>query len=230
MYDMLKLLVYGLLVDGLKLECSDGAMTVDTDWIYADETYEVLDEDDEFEAPEELIDSRIPIRFYDIKVLLNGEDPNGVQTSFSFDGSNNHDQDGTIGFGSRGPQEKAQAVKRTIALSLNTTLTRKNVKDIMDARYGEVDAKRPTKCKLLKIPLELQVVQCEVPENKMIIKFPEVTLKNEFDMSGADRIETTMNMSTLGNGSVTLNDGVTSVNTDMYVKLTNKVGDLSPSN
>ena len=39
MYDMLKLLVYGLLVDGLKLECSDGAMTVDTDWIYADETY-----------------------------------------------------------------------------------------------------------------------------------------------------------------------------------------------
>ncbi len=46
-------------------------------------------------------------------------------------------------------------------------------------------------------------------------------------MKGADRVEATLNLQTLGNGEVTLNDGTTKVNTDMYCKLINKVDELA---
>jgi hypothetical protein len=49
----------------------------------------------------------------------------------------------------------------------------------------------------------------------------------EYDMSGVDAIEATLSLDTLGSGNVTLNDGTTSVETDMYVKLTNYVEELS---
>lgn len=226
MYDMLKLAIFGLIVDGMKLECSDGAMTVQTDWLYANETYEILNENEEFVEPEELINSKIPVRFYDIGIKLNNAKLGGVQNSLSIEGSNDHDQDGAIGFGDRFPQEQPQAAKRKISLSLSTTLTKRTVKDIMDARYGKVDNVHPDKCRILTIPLELNIVQCENPTNSMTIKFPEVTLKSEFDLKGADRIESTLNMQTLGNGEVTLADGSTKVRTDMYVKLTNNVENL----
>jgi hypothetical protein len=48
-------------------------------------------------------------------------------------------------------------------------------------------------------------------------------------MSGVDSIETTLTLDTLGSGTVELNDE-TEVQTDMYVKLTNYVEELVPSN
>lgn len=232
LYDALKLAVYGLIVDGLKLEVSDGAMDVNVDWLYADETYDILDEGEDFEEPEELVNSKIPVRFYDVNVYLNKTDqgewlkPGSTQTSWSMEGSNNHDQDGTIGLGARGPQEKPQAAKRDLKLSLATTLNRRSYKDVMDARYGKVDAKSPDKCRILKIPMRLVVVQCENPDQQLIIEFPECTLKSEFDLKGADRIEANLNLQTFGNGEVTLADGTTKVNTDMYVKLINNVPEM----
>ena len=226
-YDALKIAVFGLIEDGLKLEVSDSAMTVNCDWLYATETAEILGINEDFEEPEELADSKIPIRFYDVSVKLNGSKPGSVQTSFSMEGNNNHDQDGTIGLGSRFPQEKPQAAKRTISLSLATTLNRGSYRDILDARYGVVDGVTPSACRILTVPLELTIAQCEHPEQQLIIKFPECTLKAEFDLKGADRVEATLNLQTLGNGEVTLNDGTTTVNTDMYCKLINKVPELT---
>ena len=226
MYDALKIALYGLIVDGLKLEVSDGAMDVNADWLYSNETYDILDENEEFEEPEELENSRIPVRFYDVSVFLNGQKPGSTQTSWSMEGNNNHDQDGTVGLGSRFPQEKPQAAKRQIKLSLATTLNRRSYKDIMDARYGKVDASSPDRCRILTVPMELRVVQCENPDQQLIIKFPECTLKSEFDLKGADRVEATLNLQTLGNGEVTLADGTTKVNTDMYVKLINNVPEM----
>ncbi|WP_406532510.1 carboxypeptidase regulatory-like domain-containing protein [Methanobrevibacter sp.] len=227
MYDALKIALYGLIEDGLKLEVSDSAMTVNADWLYATEQGEILDIGEDFVEPEELEDSRIPVRFFDVSVLLNGEKPGSVQTSFNMEGSNNHDQDGTIGLSSRFPQEKPQAAKRTIKLSLATTLNRRSYREILNARYGEVNAVRPHACKILKVPLELRIVQCENPNQKLIIQFPQCTLKAEFDLKGADRVEATLNLQTLGNNEVTLNDGTTKVNTDIYCKLINKVPELT---
>ncbi|MBR1611724.1 MAG: carboxypeptidase regulatory-like domain-containing protein [Methanobrevibacter sp.] len=227
LYDDLKLALCGLIEDGLKLEVSDSAMTVNTDWLYAGEQGDILDLGETFIEPEELPDSKIPIRAYDVHVLLNGEKPGSVQTSFNFEGNNNHDQDGTLGLGSRFPQEKPQAAKRTINLSLATTLNRRSYRDILNARYGEVGAVKPHACKILKVPLQLKIIQCEHPEQQLIIIFPQCTLKAEFDLKGADRIEATLNLQTLGNNEVTLNDGTTKVNTDIYCKLINKVPELS---
>lgn len=235
LYDDLKLAIYGLIEDGLKLEVSDSAMTVNADWLYATEQAEILGLNEEFEEPEELADSKIPIRFYDVRVklgkiennVLKWEKPGSVQTSFNLEGNNNHDQDGTLGLGSRFPQEKPQAAKRTISLSLATTLNRRSYRQILDARYGEVDAVTPHACKILTVPLKLEIIQCEHPEQQLTIIFPECTLKAEFDLKGADRVEATLNLQTLGNGETTLADGTTKVNTDMYCKLVNKVPELT---
>lgn len=230
LYDDLKLALCGLIEDGLKLEVSDSAMTVNCDWLYAGEQGDILNVGETFIEPEELVDSKIPIRAYDVYVgfIVDGEfqKPGSVQTSFNMEGNNNHDQDGTLGLGSRFPQEKPQAAKRTINLSLATTLNRRSYREILNARYGEVGAVKPHKCKILNVTPELRIVQCEHPEQQLIIRFPECTLKAEFDLKGADRIEATLNLQTLGNGECTLNDG-TNINTDIYCKLINKVPELS---
>lgn len=233
-YDDLKLAIFGLIIDSLKLEVSDSSMTANADWLYATEIAEILGINEEFIGPAELEDSQIPIRFYDANLYLGTYDssneivwekPGSVQTSFSFEGNNNHDQDGTLGLGSRFPQEKPQAAKRNINLSLATTLNRRSYRSILDARYGVVNASSPDRCRILKVPLKLEIVQCENPNQKLVIIFPECTLKAEFDLKGADRVEATLNLQTLGNGQVKLNND-TIVQTDIYCKLINKVGTL----
>ena len=226
-YDDLKLALFGLIVSSLKLEVSDSAMIASNDWVYADETGEILDVGETFVQPDTLEDSNIPIRFYDVNVYLNNEKPGSVQNSFNLEGNNNPDQDGTIGLGARGPQESPYCGKRNISLSLATTLNRRSYREILDARYGEVDAVKPSKCKIKKTDLKLEIVQCENPSQKLIIIFPDVTLKAEFELNGADRVEATLNLATLGGKKVTLNDGTTQVQTDMYCKLINKVPELA---
>lgn len=230
-YDDLKILLTGLLIDSLKLEVSDSSMTANIDWIYGTETAEILDENEEFNEPEELEDSRIPVRFYDTHVYLKDSNgyvkPGSVQTSLNIEGNNNHDQEGTIGLGSRFPQEIAQAGKRGLNLSLGTTLNRRSYREILDARYGEVGAVTPHRCKILTKGMKIDIIQCEHPEQQLIMVFPEATLQAEFDLKGADRVEATLNLQTLGNGEVTLNDGTTKVQTDMYCKLINKVPELN---
>ena len=164
--------------------------------------------------------------FYDVALKLNNLPLDGVSTAFTFKGNNNHDVDRTIGLGSRFPQKRAQAGKREISLSLTTTLTSDTVRSILDAQYGTVGALAPSACKILQIPLEVNVALCEIPDVSLKILFPKCTVQVEYDMSGADAIEVTMNLATLGSETVTLNDGETEVVTDMYVKLVNGQSNL----
>jgi hypothetical protein len=220
-YDMLKKYIYGLLVDGLKFEVSDDAMSVSADWIYKTEKAGIIGQSGEtFTRPDDL-EEDIFLMFFDVSLKLNNGDMGGVQTSFSFEGKNNHDVDGTIGLGSRAPQERALAGKRENNLSIATSLTAETVRAILDAQYGEVNALEPSSCKLLQIPVELDISLCEDSDIGMTIIFPKCTLTVEYDMSGADRIEVTMTLATLGTGTVTLADETTEVSTDMYVKLMN---------
>lgn len=220
-YDDLIFNLYGLLVDSMKLEVSSEDMTLGADFVYKTEVSEILDGEDYVRA-EQLINDLF-IMFYDVSVKLNGENPNGTQTSFTFEGANNHNVDGTIGFGARTPQSQANAQKRENTLSLVTTLTKETMRAILDARYGKVNVNSPTKCQILQVPLELNVELCEYPGLGLNIKFPLCTLLAEFDVSGVDDIETTLNMATLGSEEVTLADGTTKVATDMYVKLVNNM-------
>ena len=227
-YDMLKKYLYGMLEDSLKLEVSNEGMTVSADWIYKTEKAGIIGQSGEtFTRPDELTAEQIFIMFYDVSLKLNDQALDGVSTAFSFEGNNNHDVDSTIGLGSRAPQKRAQAGKRENSLEITTTLTSDTVRSILNAQYGEVNALEPTSCKLLQLPLELNIAHCEDSDLSCKIVFPKCTVRVEYDMSGVDAIEATLSLDTLGSGTVTLEDGTTEVETDMYVELTNYVEELS---
>ena len=221
-YDMLKKYLYGLLCDGMKLEVSNEGMTVGADWIYKTEKAGIIGLDSEtFTRPDALTAEQIFIMFYDVSLKLNGSALDGVSTAFSFEGKNNHNVDGTIGLGSRYPQKRAQAGKRENSLSITTSLTSDTVRSILDAQYGEVNALEPSSCKLLQVPLEMNIAHCEDSDISCKVLFPKCTLRVEFSMSGVDVVEVTMSLDTLGSGTVELADETTEVETDMYVQLIN---------
>ena len=227
-FDLLKKYIYGMLEDELKLECTDDSLSVEASWIYKTEKAGIIGQSGEsFTRPDDLEDDLF-IMFYDITMKLNNSALDGVSTSFSFDGSNNHDVDGTIGFGSRAPQVRALAGKREINVELKTTLTSDTVRSILDAEYGEVNALEPSACKILQVPLEVNIALCEVSGISCKILFPKCTVRAEYDMSGSDNIEVTMTLATLGSGTVELADETTEVTTDMYVLLTNTLDELEP--
>lgn len=224
--DELIFYLIGLLVDSMKLECASEDMTLGADFVYKTEFSDILDNETSYERAEELEDDLF-IMFYDIALKLNNKDPDGIQTSFTFEGSNNHDVDKTIGFGARHPQGQAKANKRENSISIVTTLTKETVRSILDARYGKVNVSEPTKCQILQVPLQVDVALCEYPTLGFTIIFPKCTLLAEFDSSGIDDVEATLNMATLGSADVTLVDGTTKT-TDMYVKLVNKMPEIAP--
>lgn len=224
--DELIFYLIGLLVDSMKLECASEDMTLGADFVYKTEFSDILDNETSYERAEELEDDLF-IMFYDIALKLNNKDPDGTQTSFTFEGSNNHDVDKTIGFGARHPQGQAKANKRENSISIVTTLTKETVRAILDARYGKVNVSEPTKCQILQVPLQVDVALCEYPTLGFTIIFPKCTLLAEFDSSGIDDVEATLNMATLGSADVTLVDGTTKT-TDMYVKLVNKMPEIAP--
>ena len=217
-YDILTKYIYGMLCDKLKLEVSDESMEVSADWIYKTEKATL---NEAFTQPDALTNEDIFIMFYDVSLKLNNAALDGVSTAFSFEGNNNHDVDGTVGLGSRYPQIRAKAGKRENSLSITTTLTSDTARSILDAEYGEVGALEPSSCKLLQIPLEVNIAHCENSDLLCKIVFPKCTLRVEYNISGVDAIETTINLDSLGSGSVTLEDGTTQVVTDMYVQLVN---------
>lgn len=227
-YDMLKKYLYGLLEDQLTLEVSNEGMNVGAEWIYKTEKAGIIGVDGEtFTEPDELTKQQIFIMFYDVSLKLNNQAVDGVSTAFSFEGNNNHDVDGTIGLGSRYPQKRALAGKRENTLSITTTLTSDTVRSILNAEYGEVNALEPSSCKLLQLPLEVNIAHCEDAEMSCKILFPKCTVRVEYDMSGVDSIEATLTLDTLGSGTATLADGTTQVSTDMYVKLVNYQEELA---
>lgn len=229
-YDMLKKYLYGLLCDGMSLEVSDESMTVGADWIYKTEKAGIIGTSGEtFTRPDELTAEQIFIMFYDVSLKLNNLPLDGVSTAFSFEGNNNHDVDSSIGLGSRYPQKRAVAGKRENEVSITTTLTSDTVRSILDAQYGEVGALEPSSCKLLQLPLEVNIAHCEDTDINCKIVFPRCTVNVEYSMSGTDAVEVTMTLESLGSAKVALASG-TEVETDMYVKLMNYQEELTASN
>ena len=233
-YDILKQYLYGLLIDKIKLEVNNDGMTVGADWIYKTEESRIIGVNGEtFEQPDPLKNEEIFIMPYDIDLILNniplsgyaqgdqqGYYNYGVATDISFEGSNNHNVDKTLGLGSRAPQKIANAVKRENGLSVTTSLMEDTVKSILAARYGEVGAVKPTTCKILKVPFRINISHCEQSGIGCSIYFPECTLRLEYSLSSADVVEVTLSLDTLGSGTTQLADN-TEIETDMYIKLVN---------
>ena len=207
-----------MLIDELKLDVSSESMSVGAEWIYKTESAAI---NEAFTEPDELTNEQIFIMFYDVSLKLNNNALDGVSTAFSFSGKNNHDVDKAIGLGSRYPQKRPLAGKRENDITITTSLTADTARSILNAEYGEANATSPTSCKLLQLPLEVNVAHCENANISMKILFPKCNVRVEYSMSGADVVEATLSLDTLGSGTVTLADGTTSIETDMYVKIVN---------
>lgn len=232
--DQLKKYIFGLLCDGLKFEVSDESMSVSADWIYKTEHAGIIGRNDEtFTKPKDLINDLF-LMFYDIFLDLDGKPMEGIGTNLSFEGKNNLAVDKTVGFGSRAPQGQALAQKRENTPSVTIGLTEDTIESIIKAEYGTVGefepgdsgAYEPSRCTILEIPFGITVRMCEYPDLMMRILFPMCTLAVEYDMSGADSIDATISMETLGSNEITLEDGETKVQTDMYVLLKNNQTEL----
>lgn len=223
-FDEFEKWIKGLVLDSLKLEVSNEAMTSTEEWIYKTEHHNPITEN-EYEVRE--VEGAIPLMFYDVGVELDGEPIPGVATSFSFEGNNNLNVDNTIGLGSRWPQKKAAAQKREIKLSVVSSLTPETVDIIRKAEYGD-DVYDPSECKIWKVDLKLVIGICEDPSSTLEILFPQCHVVTEYESSESDETEVTFNLQTLGSKEVTLLDGST-VETDVYAKLVNDVDEISPS-
>ena len=216
-FDTLKKFLRGMVIDELKLDVSNEAMSVGAEWIYQTESAAI---DAAFSEPSELTNQPIFIMFYDVSLSLNNSALDGVSTAFSMSCKNNHNVDKSIGLGSRYPQKRPQAGKRENTLTVTTTLTSDTARSILNAEYGEVNATSPSSCKLLQLPFEINIAHCEDANISCKIVFPKCNVRVEYSMSGVDTVEATLTLESLGTGSVNLKSG-TSVTTDMYVKLVN---------
>ena len=218
MFDMLKKYLKGMVIDELKLDVSTESMTVGAEWVYQTESAAI---NESFTEPDELTNEALFIMFYDISLKLNSSALDGISTALSFSGKNNHDVDKSIGLGSRYPQKRPQAGKRENDITVTTTLTSDTARSILNAEYGEANATSPSSCKLLQLPFEINIAQCENANISAKILFPKCNVRVEYSMSGADVVEATLSLDTLGSGTVELADGTTEVETDMYVKIVN---------
>lgn len=223
-FDEFAKIVYGMMLNSLKLEVSDEAMTSSEEWIY--KTQKTINVD---ESSFEILTNNdaIPIMFYDVGVEIDGADAPGIVTSFNFEGKNNLNVDKTVGLNSRAPQIKARAQKRELTVSLVSTLRPETVELIKKAEHGEAKD-TPSECKIYKMDLKVIIAACENAKDKCEITFPKCVVKVDYEGSESDEIETTFNLTGLGTGSVTKADG-TSITTDMYVKLVNDVDEVTPS-
>lgn len=226
MQDSLKKYLTGLLINTLGLEVSDDSMTVTANWVYKDEKAGIIgvDEGEEFIRPDEL-DDDLFIMFYDILVKLNNKTllgDNGIVTSLNFSGNNNLAQDDSIGFGAMRPQARALAGDRDNNIALVMSLTSNILDDILAMEYGEVGARELNNCKIMNVPLELNIALCEYANQSLKILFPNCTVDVTYDGSGTEVIKANLSLDSLGADTVTLADGTTEVVTDMYVKLVNK--------
>ena len=216
-FDTLKKFLRGMVIDELKLDVSNEAMSVGAEWIYQTESAAI---DAAFSEPSALTNENIFIMFYDVSLKLNNAALDGVSTAFSLSCKNNHNVDKAIGLGSRYPQKRPQAGKRENTLTVTTTLTSDTARSILNAEYGEVNATSPSSCKLLQLPFEVNIAHCENANISCKIVFPKCNVRVEYSMSGVDTVEATLTLDTLGTGTVALNSG-SEVATDMYVKLVN---------
>ena len=231
MKDFIKKYLFGLLIDTLKLEVSDDSLRVSTDWIYKTEKAGVIGESSEtFTRPDDLTDDLF-IMFYDITVKLNNKNllgDNGIVNSLSYEGKNNLAQDDSIGLGARAPQAVAPASDRDNKITISMNLTEGIVHDILNAEYGEVNALEMSSCKILEVPLEINIALCEYASQSMKILFPKCTIKVTYEGNTTESIKVNLELDSLGSSSVTLLDGSTSVVTDMYVLLKNKQSEIAP--
>lgn len=231
-FDYFQKVISGLLLDSFKLEVSDEYMNQTEEWIYKNETWESINQST-YTVRE--IEGEIPLMFYDINLKLNDTTMNDVLfTSFSFEGKNNLNQDGTVGLGSRFPQRKARAQAREINISIGSYMS--NGSDFIGllkgSEYGETTATGPSTCKIFKIPVQVSIATCEDSSESLKMYLPKCTVAVNYSMSESDEMEVTFDLIALGTGTLEAftefsdDDPLNGKTTDCYCVLVNDMAKI----
>lgn len=170
----------------------------------------------------------IPLAFYDVNLLFDGEVPPGIVRSLKWEVSNDIKTDDATGVGSRFMLRKPAAGKRTNTLDMEISLEPDTLKYIEMFEYGQEGLNSPSNCLMTTVPLQIVLAACENPSEKLTIQFPDNLAKLEYSSSGTDAINMKLSLKSLATTDVELNDGVTSVRTAVYCKLENDIPELLP--
>lgn len=217
--------VTGFMVDEISIEVSDEWMTISVKGVAKKDT-----KTDGVPDPTalKLIETAIPLAFYDVALEFDGAVPAGVISSLSWSLKNNLDADKARGLGSRFLQQKPLAGKRENELELETSLTPDTLKYIEMFEYGEEGANTPSNCKLTTVPLKITIAACERPDEKLTINFPDNLCTIEYDASGSDPIEPKITLKSLATTQTTLKDGTTKVLAAVVCTLENNMPEIVP--
>lgn len=215
--------VTGFMVDEISIEVSDEWMTISVKGVAKKDT-----KTDGVPDPTalKLIETAIPLAFYDVALEFDGAVPAGVISSLSWSLKNNLDADKARGLGSRFLQQKPLAGKRENELELETSLTPDTLKYIEMFEYGEEGANTPSNCKLTTVPLKITIAACERPDEKLTINFPDNLCTIEYDASGSDPIEPKITLKSLATTQTTLKDGTTKVLAAVVCTLENNMPEI----
>jgi len=217
--------VTGFMVDEISIEVSDEWMSISVKGIAKKDT-----KTDGVPDPTalKLIETAIPLAFYDVALEFNGEVPAGVISSLSWSLKNNLSPDKARGLGSRFLQKKPIAGKRENELEMETSLEPDTLKYIEMFEYGEEGLDTPSNCKLTTVPLKITIAACERPDEKLTILFPDNLATIEYDASGSDLIEPKITLKSLATTNTTLLDGATDVMAAVVCTLKNNMPEIVP--
>ena len=217
--------VTGFMVDEISIEVSDEWMTISVKGVGSKDS-----KVDEMPDPTELklIETSIPIAFYDVALEFDGEVPAGVISSFKWSLKNNLDVDKAKGIGSRFVQAKPIAGKRENELEIETSLEPDTLKYIEMFEYGEEGASEPSACKLTTAPFKVVISACERPDEKLTISFPDNLCTIEYDASGSDPIEPKITLKSLATTNTALKDADTEVLAAVVCTLENNMPEIKP--
>lgn len=168
----------------------------------------------------------IPLAFYDVSLLLDGEVPPGIVSTFKWEVSNDIKTDDAVGISRRFMQIKPSAGKRTNEMEMEVSMEPETVKYLEMFEYGAEGLSEPSNCLIAKVPLQIQMAACENPDEKLTIVFPDCIAKAEYSASGSDAMNIKLSLKALKTTNVDLNDAVTEVQTDVYCKLENDIPEL----
>ena len=224
-FDLFVKEVTGFMIDEFSIEVSDEWMKISIKGIakYDSKTDGVPEP-----TALKMIETAIPLAFYDVALEFDGEVPAGVISSLKWTLKNNLDADKARGLGSRFIQVKPKAGKRENELELETSLEPATLKYIEMFEYGEEGLDAPSNCKLTTVPLKMTIAACERPTEKLTILFPDNLCTIEYDASGSDAIEPKITLKSLATTETTLKDAVTKVLAAIVCTLENNMPEIVP--
>lgn len=221
-----ELITKGTILSSFKMTIGKELTTVEPSIVYSKDRKKPIDID-EYDA--NLIDS-IPLIGYDWTAKIGNADALLSEAEIEWDNNINTDHCSVLG--SRFYKRRPKADKRETTISGTSLLDDDNLQLVFKAMDGDYDIQAdgynyPTECKLYHDSVELKAQTCEESNEYIFIKFPWCEIQVEPLEAQEGGTEVNYKLTPLMNHSITLKDGSTRKNTDVYIQVVNDQDSLT---